>query len=429
LWPGGSVALASPKPIYAKGCDTWYAVLPRGYVCIDRRRATLDAEDPVLVEVTSRSVDSFAEAPYHYAVSLGAQRYESLPDHSTQRAREPDLEQHLELVEDARHGQRRDPTVDGIDLTPATEDAVAFSGLPMDIQLQRPALRRDSTLAFIGEYLHDHRTFLLTPDFAWVPKDRVRPFQPVAFHGVRVGGNTKLPIAFFREHQRPAFRRSASGEFAPTEYAFPRLGWIGLTGRTELRDDRVYIETQDAGLWVLEKDAVVPKVREQTPWGAPIGAPDASKNRPRGRATWIDTSVYGGWLIAYEDTEPVFVTLVAPGRGGAAPASAPNLTETSSTPIGVFPVSGKFVTATMDGPENVTHSDVPWVQNFRGPHAVHGAYWHDAWGERVSGGCLNVSPDDGRWLFDFTDPKVPAGWHGVRWTPELEPATLVVVHP
>ena len=43
-------------------------------------------------------------------------------------------------------------------------------------------------------------------------------------------------------------------------------------------------------------------------------------------------------------------------------------------------------------------------------------------------GCINFSPKDGKWLFEFTEPPVPAGWHGVRWLPHLEPATVLIVH-
>jgi hypothetical protein len=429
LWPGGSVRLASSKPIYARGCQEWYAVVPRGYVCHDRYRTTLDANDAQFVEVAHHSPDLYSPAPYRYAESLGAERYETLPDRAAQRAREPGLSQFFALVERARQGGPREELLLGVDLTPATEEAVPFTRLPLDIQFQRKRLRRDSTLAYTGEYTHEDRTFLLTPDLAWVPKDRVRPFSPVTFRGVMLGPDIALPIAFFRERDRPAYRKSATGAFVSADRHFARLAWVPLTGRSEFRDGTNYLETREPDLWIAETDAVVPKLREHTPWGAAVGEPDTHPLRPKGRATWIDTSVYGGWLIAYEDSHPVFVTLVAPGRGGARPANDANLTETSSSPLGIFPITGKFVTANMDGPENVIHSDVPWVQNFRGPHAIHGAYWHDSWGERVSGGCLNVSPADSRTLFDFTDPKLPEGWHGVRWAPELEAATLVVIHP
>ena len=49
-------------------------------------------------------------------------------------------------------------------------------------------------------------------------------------------------------------------------------------------------------------------------------------------------------------------------------------------------------------------------------------------GEPKSGGCVNVSPIDGKWLFEFTEPPIPDGWHGVRWRPNVEPATTFIVH-
>ena len=42
--------------------------------------------------------------------------------------------------------------------------------------------------------------------------------------------------------------------------------------------------------------------------------------------------------------------------------------------------------------------------------------------------AVNVSPIDGKFLFDFTEPPMPEGWHGVRWRPNQEPATLFIVH-
>ena len=36
-----------------------------------------------------------------------------------------------------------------------------------------------------------------------------------------------------------------------------------------------------------------------------------------------------------------------------------------------------------------------------------------------------VCPDG---LYEFTEPKAPEGWHGVRWLPNVEPATTFVVH-
>jgi hypothetical protein len=82
----------------------------------------------------------------------------------------------------------------------------------------------------------------------------------------------------------------------------------------------------------------------------------------------------------------------------------------------------------MEAPHELIHSDVPWTQNFSGPHALHGAYWHNDWGELKSGGCINVSPIDGKWLYEFTEPAVPPDWHAVRWDPKNEPSTTLIVH-
>jgi lipoprotein-anchoring transpeptidase ErfK/SrfK len=67
------------------------------------------------------------------------------------------------------------------------------------------------------------------------------------------------------------------------------------------------------------------------------------------------------------------------------------------------------------------------VQNFSGPYALHTAYWHDDWGDGASGGCVNLSPLDARYLFDFTEPRVPPGWHAVR-REAGGPTTRVVLH-
>jgi hypothetical protein len=35
---------------------------------------------------------------------------------------------------------------------------------------------------------------------------------------------------------------------------------------------------------------------------------------------------------------------------------------------------------------------------------------------------------DAKRLFEWSEPKLPEGWHGQRSTRELGPATMVVVH-
>src|SRR5690606_29854260 len=154
-----------------------------------------------------------------------------------------------------------------------------------------------------------------------------------------------------------------------------RLSWVQLTDERIAVDDAEYVKAVD-GSWLSVEDAVIPEPRLETPWGAPLYGEDETGKAPKGRGTWIQVSILGGWLVAFEGTKPVFATLMSPGKGGAPHGKIPTL-ETASTPTGWFKITGKFVTSTMIAPNDLVHSAVPWAQNFSGPYALHGAYWHN----------------------------------------------------
>jgi L,D-transpeptidase catalytic domain len=387
LWTGGSVALKSAKPVYGPGCMEWYAIEPRGYVCVDGNRATLDANDPVYRAVLPYAPNLSSPWPYQYGESLG-------------------LDSALTLA----------------------GSPLSFPPLPLAIHEPRNQLHRRSTVAYSSEVAVNGHDFLLSADYQWLPKASVTPYPAVKFQGLKLDQDAKLPLAFFKAKDRPAYTRAASGEFTLAGPSFARLSFVELTGERESVGTDHFLHTKRDDLWLKEADAVLPTPQPKTPWGATVGEVDTTNNAPKGgRATWVEVAVTAGYLIAYEGTQPVFTTLISPGRGGfARPGEDP--IEHALTPTGTFPISGKFATATMEAPGELIHSDVPWTQNFSGPHALHTAYWHDSWGEFKSGGCVNLSPIDGRTMFEFTEPALPPGWHGVRWLPWLGPSTLVVVH-
>jgi hypothetical protein len=176
-----------------------------------------------------------------------------------------------------------------------------------------------------------------------------------------------------------------------------------------------YLVTWEPGLFVKESDAVVP-----TPGTPPEGTTNESR--------WFEVSLRGGWLLAMVGTTPAYATLVSIGRGGEPVPGRPTL-ETASTPTGTYTVGIKLFTATMDGPgSDQLHSEVPWVQNFMRPYSLHAAPWHNIFGDRASGGCVNLSPIDARYLFDFSEPRLPLGWHAVKRIPG-EASSVVVLHP
>ncbi len=378
LWTGESVALKSKKPVYGPGCMEWYAIEPRGYVCVDGNRATLDENDAVYRAVKPYAANLESPWPHQYGESTGLESQTALAG-----------------------------------------SPLDFPQLPIAIHEPRSGLLRRSTVAFSREVNVNGHDFLLTADYQYVPKASVTPYPRVTFRGVKLGTDGNLPLAFFKAKDRPAYTRNADGAFTPGSEVFSRLSFVELTGERAVVEKDAFLRTKRGELWLKESDAVLPVQQAKPPWG---------DTPPKGRATWIEVAVTAGYLIAYEGDKPVFVTLISPGRGGYAKPGADDVIEHALTPTGTFPISGKFATATMVAPGDFVHSDVPWTQNFSGPHALHTAYWHDSWGEFKSGGCVNLSPIDGKTMFEFTEPALPPGWHGVRWLPWLGPSTQVVVH-
>ncbi|HSN98124.1 MAG TPA: L,D-transpeptidase, partial [Candidatus Nanopelagicales bacterium] len=409
------------------GCDAWYAVEPHGYVCAGAG-ASVDPDDPAVAALRNEAPRLDSPWPYDYAESIDAPRYPRVPSPEEQRDKEWYLPDHLAKIARAREAKNDeeiraiDKHLVGVDLSPAGAPApelFPFGGL---VRESRKRIVQGSTVAYTRSFDAEGRTWVLTSDQAIMPRDRLKPYPRSDFQGVWLRDGVSLPLAFFRKQARPRYRRTDSGAFEPAGSEFPRLAWVGLTGKAEGEGAARYLETKEPGVWVLEGDAVVPEPAKRLPFVRPAepGAP------PR---KWIEISVLGGWFIAYEEMTPVFATMISPGRGGIPREGVPAI-ETAATPTGTFRVDGKFRTATMVSSTNdlVVHSEVQYVQNFSGPHALHGAYWHDGWGELKSGGCVNLSPIDAKQVFEWTDPPVPEGWHGMRAVPELGRSTVVKIH-
>jgi len=391
LWFGASVEVrGEPSPVRGPGCATFYAIEPMGFVCVDEKQATLSAEDSVFKAVSVYAPRLSQATPHRYAESLGVELRREVPEAS---APLPTLPQ-----------------------------------LPAFFHERRRRLLPLSTVAYVDEQQRDGQSFLLSADLLWFKKERVSPYPEITFHGVELGRAWRLPLAFFRRAGARKFRRAESGKFERSEASFALHEVVQLGDRVEIQRGERYFQIAQGDDWVREQDAVLPVPRSQTPWGARVGREDHTGRGPKDpRQTWIEVSVLGGWLLAFEGTKPVFATLISAGSGGI-PQEGKNTLEISASPVGTFPISGKVATATLEAPGEFLHSDVPWIQNFQKPYAIHTAYWHDKWGNLASGGCINVSPIDGKWLFDFTEPKLPLGWHAVRWQQVNGAPTLLVVH-
>ena len=164
----------------------------------------------------------------------------------------------------------------------------------------------------------------------------------------------------------------------------------------------------------------------------PSSAPPPSEVTQQGEK-WIDVELASQTLVAYEGTTPVFATLVSTGRGakGTDTATPPGVhrvwVKLTSSTMGNLPSPNEDAASTEDAPaERYSIEDVPYVQFFDGAVALHGAFWHDAFGKLKSHGCVNLAPLDAARLFSFTAPHLPAGWSAVLPS-SFEPGTVIRV--
>ena len=79
----------------------------------------------------------------------------------------------------------------------------------------------------------------------------------------------------------------------------------------------------------------------------------------------------------------------------------------------------------VDGPYSI--EDVPYVMYFQLAYAIHSAFWHDSFGRTRSHGCINASPADARWLFQWVTPELPKPWHAVYPSAD-RPGTRLYIH-
>lgn len=428
---GTSVPLVSAEAFPGANCRRGFvAAQPRGWICLDRT-VSLDGETTFLQnDALSRAAPG--PHPYRYALSNGAPMYARLPTARETKRREGPLGEPGHFLPLPRF-QR------GHEALAVNEPIAPVDPIPSFVERQtnargvRPleALTRviphGSMLSFTKAFRANGRTWLLSADNTLVPADRVRPFRQSAFVGTRLGPDTgvELPLAWARTTPRPRYERAATGEFVASEAVFDARTFVALTGREEERGGRRYLEARDGVTWIAESDATVVRPRDRRPHVVRPGE------------KWLLVSITQGTLVAYDDLTPVYTTLISPGMGGV-PRRGGDLVKNSTTPLGSYRITFKDRATTMspntdgtpdDEPRRFWIADVPFTQYFDAPFAIHASYWHESFGEPMSAGCINASPRDAEWLFDWTGPRVPDGWQGATGAaaPENGPASWVIV--
>lgn len=401
------------RPAGNAGCSGgWYHVEPKGYVCVGNT-ASLDAEHPVARLQSTRP--DLGDLPYVYALSRfpPPPLYAHLPSAKEMAEAEPDLRSHLRkhaaTTGDPSYEPPPPPGPVPADVaTGAVLAPFANQWRSSDALLVERARAR-SGYALLGTFEHEGRQFGLTTDQSLLPLDRARIVRPSRFHGVVLGDEVTLPMAFVRTRHGKRYREVDGHVVAGSPLAFREA--IALRDEVIVRGGTRYLVTTSGALLREDQATVIRRAERPPGWSA-------------GGRKWIDVSILRQSLVAYEGDRPVFVTLVSTGADGLGDPK-----KTHSTIQGAFLIHTKHVAVTMDGDDvgdEFDLRDVPFVQYFTEGFALHGAYWHDDFGTPRSHGCVNLAPRDAAWLFGWTTPDVPAGWHGAL---TLKHGTLVYTHP
>ncbi len=134
-------------------------------------------------------------------------------------------------------------------------------------------------------------------------------------------------------------------------------------------------------------------------------------------------------LTCFEDGIIVFKTLIASGTVYQDDNGVPI---DFSTPAGDYRVQRKRpsrrMRAQQDDPTlRYDVNGVPWCTYFTvNSAAVHGAYWHNNFGNPRSHGCINVTADAAKWVFRWSQPYLGYD-EDHRWVEDGEVATPITV--
>ena len=134
------------------------------------------------------------------------------------------------------------------------------------------------------------------------------------------------------------------------------------------------------------QELIIPAAGEYVPTNVPAAPTTIGRS--------IVVSTEDQRIYAYQDGQMVHTHLVSTGL----PATP--------TVKGDYSVYVKYLADDMSGPDYFL-PQVPYTMYFYSGYAIHGTYWHNAFGRPMSHGCVNLPTDEAQWFFDFASVGTP----------------------
>jgi L,D-transpeptidase catalytic domain len=456
----GGRAPVEPDPVSKKNCSGgWYKVRSGGFVC--GNYGTTDLANPEVKFATSQpNLKEILPYPYARNAKNGTPLYKTVPSREQMEKYEPYLKESEKKesekketdkeatktaserpVASEKPPEKTDPTLP----VAATEPPATPAPAVQDPEPDKPWWQQED----IKDRLHEMKLDTLSADsddilakrmvsgfyvavdktFKWngrnwykttkglvTPADRMWQTSGSKFEGVELDGATyKLPLGWVYGGNKSAgtFTIDVDAKTIKNAKSIDRFVAIPLTGKSVEFQGKEYVELADGTF--MKKS----QLRITEPGPPPQGLGETER--------WVDVDLSTQTLVAFEGTRPVYATLISSGK------HSKNKDKDHSTPTGEWRIREKHVTTTMDGDGTAAGDlpysieDVPFVQYYFRSFALHAAFWHSNFGVQMSHGCVNLSPLDAKWLFFFTGPHLPEGFHGV-WSNETAPGSRVIVH-
>ncbi len=233
-----------------------------------------------------------------------------------------------------------------------------------------------ANVAVVGEATQEGHTYY-TVYYGWMEAEEVQLLTPSDFRGVLLTRLVEFRFGWvLRDMQSTNAVGTPIREYSRYEVIHEVPSGISNPGYVAIGPDE----------W-LPEDAVA-LTSSQVPQ-------DAGANTCR----FLYVDLAEQTLRVFNECKLVFATLVSTGK------------QEGWTFPGRFAILARFRHMLLTPPEGSTsvyyQEGVPDFMTFSGDLGFHGAYWHDNFGEPVSHGCVNLSPGDARWLYEWA-------WDGER---------------
>lgn len=222
------------------------------------------------------------------------------------------------------------------------------------------------------------RTWYKVEDNQWARGDTMHLYTETQRTGVLLHATPERPFGWVMQRFYPSPAPDVEApEDAPLveQYAF-----VQLFGVAEGEDGWLWFDIGD-GQWV--KQTYLALV-EKTERPDEVGEDDY----------WVAVDLFEETFVAYEGDRMVYAGLTATGLEGW------------ETNEGLFTVYARHREWPMWGDEEGDYyflQDVPYTMFFDDDIALHGAYWHDSFGAPRSHGCVNMTPRDAQWVWDWSE--------------------------